>query len=128
MTRVPSRVLIAGVSTRALAVSAVRAGYQVTAVDAFGDLDLRAASDVIALRAEYGVEYSPLAAVGAARALPGRLIAYTSNFENYPAAVARLARRRRLLGNPSAVLIRVRNPIDLMRALCGRGFARKSVV
>lgn len=120
------RVLIAGVSTRALAVSAVRAGYRVTAIDAFGDLDLRRAAGVIALRPEYGVKYSPLAAVLAAKAVPGRMVAYTSNFENYPAAVARLAQRRRLLGNPSLVLRRVRNPIELMRALRRRGFATPS--
>jgi uncharacterized protein len=117
------RVLIAGVSTRALAVSAARAGYQVTAIDAFGDLDLRRSTEVIALRPEFGVQYSPLAAVAAAAVIPGKLAAYTSNFENYPAAVASLSRRRRLLGNPPAVLMRVRNPIGLMRALRGRGFA-----
>lgn len=121
--RVGPQVLIAGVSTRALAVSAVRAGYRVTAIDAFGDLDLRGAAEVIALRPEYGLQYSPLAAVVAAKAVPARMAAYTSNFENYPAAVARLARRRRLLGNPSAVLTRVRNPIELMRMLHRRGFA-----
>jgi predicted ATP-grasp superfamily ATP-dependent carboligase len=117
------RVLIAGVSTRALAVSAARAGYQVTAIDAFGDLDLRGSAEVIALRGEFGVRYSPLAAVTAAASVPGRLAAYTSNFENYPAAVAGLMRRFRLLGNPPAVLTRVRNPIELMRTLRGRGFA-----
>ena len=47
-------VLIAGVSTRALAVSAARAGYRVTAVDAFGDLDLRAVAEVLPLRRDDG--------------------------------------------------------------------------
>ncbi len=116
-------VLIAGISTRALAVSARRAGYQVTAIDAFGDLDLREAADVIALRPEHGMLYSPAAAVAAAKAVPGGLVAYTSNFENYPAAVAGLARRGDLLGNPAAVLTRVRNPFELMRALRSHGFA-----
>jgi predicted ATP-grasp superfamily ATP-dependent carboligase len=50
-------------------------------------------------------------------------VAYTSNFENYPEAVSALARGRRLLGNPPAVLTRVRNPIVLMRVLHHRGFA-----
>jgi predicted ATP-grasp superfamily ATP-dependent carboligase len=49
-------------------------------------------------------------------------VAYTSNFENYPEAVSALALGRRLLGNPPAVLARVRNPIVLMRALGQRGF------
>src|SRR5207247_5596976 len=37
-----TRILIAGVSTRGFAESAARAGYDVVAVDGFGDLDLRA--------------------------------------------------------------------------------------
>jgi uncharacterized protein len=115
-------VLIAGVAVRAMAGSAARAGYRVTAVDAFGDLDLRKIATVIPLRAEHGAEYSPLAAVSAARAVPAELVAYTSNLENYPHAVARLAVHRALLGNPPEVLTRVRNPFELMRVLRHRGF------
>lgn len=116
-------VLIVGVSTRALAISAARAGYRVTAIDAFGDLDLRGAAETVALRPEYGIQYSPMAAVGAAETVAENLVAYTSNLENYPAAVALLARNRCLLGNSASVLRRVRNPIELMRALRRRGFA-----
>jgi predicted ATP-grasp superfamily ATP-dependent carboligase len=117
-----AHVLIVGVAVRAMAVSAARAGYRVTAVDAFGDLDLRSVATVIPLRGEHGVEYSPLSAVRAARAVPAELVAYTSNLENYPKAVARLGRHRHLLGNPPAVLTRVRNPFELMRVLRRRGF------
>lgn len=116
-------VLIAGVSTRALAASADRAGYRVTAVDAFGDADLRAVAEVVALRREDGVPYGPEAAVAAARAIAAGAVAYTASFENYPRAVAALARGRRLLGNPAPVLARVRHPLTLMRALRERGFA-----
>jgi predicted ATP-grasp superfamily ATP-dependent carboligase len=49
--------------------------------------------------------------------VPADLVAYTSNFENHPAAVARLSQGRRLLGNPPEVLRRVRNPIELTRVL-----------
>lgn len=115
-------VLMAGVAVRGLAVSAARAGYRVTAVDPFGDLDLRRVATVIPLRAEDGVGFSPLSAVRAARAVRAGLVAYTSNFENYPKAVARLAYHRRLLGNPPGVLTRVRNPFELMRALRRQGF------
>ena len=48
----PGRILLAGVSTRALAESAVRAGYRVVAVDAFGDADLRAVAEVVAAQPE----------------------------------------------------------------------------
>ena len=116
-------VLVVGVTTRALAVSASRAGYRVTAVDAFGDLDLRAAATVVALRKDCGPGYSPAAAVEAAGPLPRDLVAYTSNFENYPEEVARLARGGSLLGNLPEVLRRVRDPLELMRVLRRRGFA-----
>jgi uncharacterized protein len=120
--RQPS-VLIAGVSTRALAASAARAGYRVTAVDAFGDMDLRAVAEVLPLRREDGVAYSPTRAARAAAAVTAEAVAYTANFENHPDAVGTLALGRLLLGNPPDVLIRVRNPIALSRALRRRGFA-----
>jgi predicted ATP-grasp superfamily ATP-dependent carboligase len=116
------RVLIAGVTTRALAVSARRAGCQVTAIDAFGDVDLRAVADVITLDAP-GPRFDPMAAAIAADDVPAGLVAYTSNLENHPGAVARLARGRRLLGNSPEVLRRVRNPIALSTLLRKRGFA-----
>jgi uncharacterized protein len=117
----PDRVLIAGVSTRALAASAARAGYEVTAIDAFADLDLCEVAEAISLGP--GRRYSPMAAAARAAFLPGGVAAYTSNFENYPLAVARLANHRQLLGNPPAVLARVRDPIALMRRLHLLGFA-----
>ena len=115
------RVLIAGVTTRALARSAARAGYQVIAVDAFGDLDLRAVAAVVPLTRNSG-GFTAAAAAAAARGVASELAAYTSNFENHPEAVAALAAGRRLLGNPREVLRAVRNPLQLMRALAARGF------
>jgi predicted ATP-grasp superfamily ATP-dependent carboligase len=115
------RLVVAGVTTRALARSAARAGWDVTAVDAFGDLDLLAVARVIALRrGEQG--FDPAAAAAAARGVPAEAAMYTANFENHPAAVAALAAGRRLLGNPRPVLERVRDPIALMRVLRQAGF------
>lgn len=116
-------VLIAGVSTRALAESAARAGYRVTAVDAFGDADLRAVAEVTAFSRDGGAPFTPGRAAEAARASGAALAAYVSNFENYPEAVAAFSRGRRLLGNAPAVLQQVRNPLLLMRTLAARGFA-----
>src|SRR4051812_46110486 len=111
-------VLVAGVTTRPLAESAARAGYRVTAVDGFGDLDLRAIAEVILARSEGpGEPYGPMKAAAAGSRVSAAVAAYTSNFENYPAAVARLARGRRLLGNGPATLALVRNPADVMRVL-----------
>lgn len=118
-----AHVLIAGLTTRALAISAVRAGYRVTAIDAFGDLDLRAVAEVITPGREAGRRYWPVAAAAAGRAVCASLAAYGSNFENYPDAVASLAEGRLLLGNPPDVILRVRNPIELMRVIRRRGFA-----
>lgn len=115
--------LIAGVTTRALAVSAVRAGWRVTAVDAFGDLDLRAVATVASAAGTVGKRFSPAAAARAARGVTADAVAYTSNFENHPEAVASLARGRQLLGNTPDVLEQIRNPLILMRALRRRGFA-----
>jgi predicted ATP-grasp superfamily ATP-dependent carboligase len=116
-------VLLAGISTRALAESAAREGYRVIAVDAFGDADLRAVAEVVPLPRIGGLRYNADLAARAARPVAATLVAYTSNFENHPPAVALLARGRRLLGNPARVLERVRNPILLARALATLGFA-----
>jgi uncharacterized protein len=67
--------------------------------------------------------FRPGLAAAAAASVPASVVAYTSSFENDPAAVARLSHGRRLLGNPPAVLRLVRNPIELMRLFRGGGFA-----
>ncbi len=115
--------IVAGVSTRALAVSAARAGWRVTAFDAFGDLDLRAAATVVTLRERGGARFTPMAAARAARAVSAEAAAYTSNFENYPDAVDLLSQKRRLLGNTPHVLEQIRNPLILMGVLRRCGFA-----
>lgn len=116
------RLVVAGVTTRPLAASAARAGWLVTAADAFGDLDLRACAEVVVPRSGDG-SFDPATAAAAVRDVPARFAAYTSNFENHPAAVASLSRGRRLLGNPPRVLRRVRDPLELMGALRRLGFA-----
>jgi uncharacterized protein len=115
-------VLLAGISTRALAVSAAKVGYRVSAADAFADLDLRSVAEVVSISRPLG-RFRPSLAAAAAALIPASTVAYTSNFENDPAAVAHLNLGRRLLGNLPAVLLRVRNPIELMRLLRSNGFA-----
>jgi hypothetical protein len=125
-----TRVLIAGLSARALAESAAGAGYEVTAVDAFGDLDLRARvrRTITPERGEGGAaRFSARAAVRAARDVACDAVAYAAGFENHPRAVAALAATRTLWGNAPAVLARVRDPLRLARALRRRGFATPDV-
>ena len=121
-----TRVLIAGVSTRGLAESAARAGYEVVAVDGFGDLDLRAYARTVTVTRAAGT-FSIGAAVAAAREVPRDAACYVASFENHPKAVEALAGRGRLWGNTPAVLSRVRDPEQLARTLAARGFATPAV-
>jgi uncharacterized protein len=110
-------VLIAGVSVRALAESAARAGADVTALDAYGDLDLRQIARVVTVPREGSGGFDQMRVARASRGIDAQSVAYVSNFENAPAAVEALARGRTLLGNTPAVLRRVRDPLALARAI-----------
>lgn len=119
----PGSVLIVGVSTRALAESASRAGYSCLSVDAFGDLDQKSRVQNVGLSRDLGRPYSAAAAVAVGRRLPAASAAYVGNLENHPSAVRRLARGRRLLGNTPATLVRARDPVavaDVVQRAGGR--------
>jgi uncharacterized protein len=117
----PGSVLIVGVSTRALAESASRAGYACVTVDAFGDLDQKSRARNVSLWRDLGRRYSAAAAVAVGRRFPEASAsvpaAYVGNLENHPAAVRRLALGRRLLGNTPATLLRARDPLALAEAV-----------
>jgi predicted ATP-grasp superfamily ATP-dependent carboligase len=113
----PGSVLIVGVSTRALAESAIRAGYSCLSVDAFGDLDQKSRAQNVGLFRDLGRPYSAAAAVAAGRSAAAASAAYVGNLENHPAAVRRLARGRRLLGNTPASLVRARDPLAVAEAV-----------
>jgi predicted ATP-grasp superfamily ATP-dependent carboligase len=123
-----TRVIIAGVSTRAAAESAARAGYAVTSFDAYGDLDQHPSVRVVSLPRDVGVPFTPRAAARAARSIDADAVAYLSSFENHPRAVEILATRRSLWGNPPEVLRRVRDPFALSDALRRRGFATPAIL
>jgi uncharacterized protein len=111
------RIVIAGVSTRAAAESAARAGFDVTAIDAFADLDQHPAVRAIAIPGPFSAE----AAARAAQDIDADAAVYLSNFENHPGAVRLLSAGRELWGNAPDVLRRVRDPSCLARALRDRG-------
>src|SRR5262249_22045380 len=115
------RVLIAGLTTRALAESAVRAGATIVTVDYFGDLDQERLCETHPLR-ERGRGYSAAAILEVARELAYDAVVYCGGLENHPSVVAKLARDRELLGNPPGTLRRVRDPSELFRFLASRGF------
>jgi uncharacterized protein len=118
-----TRVLIAGVSTRAAAESAARAGFDVTAVDAFGDLDQHPAVRALSLPRDYAALPTAPAAARVARTIASDAVVYLSSFENHPRAVAALAAGRALWGNPPEVLRRVRDPFVVADSLRSHGFA-----
>ena len=109
--------LISGVSVRALAESAARAGANVIALDAYGDLDLRRIAEVVAIPRDGSGAFDQLAVARASRRIDAGAVSYVSSFENAPEAVELLARGRTLLGNSPSVLRRVRDPLALARAL-----------
>jgi hypothetical protein len=121
------RLLVAGVSTRAVAESAARAGFTVTALDAFADLDQHPAVRALSLPREFGTRFTSPSAARAARAIESDAVAYLSSFENHPRAIATLAAGRVLLGNPPAVVARVRDPRLVARALRRHGLSTPRV-
>lgn len=112
---------------RALAESAARAGVRVTALDAYGDLDLRRIADVVAIPRDGSGVFDQHAVARASRNIDASVVAYVSSFENAPSAVELLARGRTLLGNTPAALTRVRDPLGLARALPRLGLRTPAV-
>lgn len=117
------RVLIAGVSTRAAAESAARAGFDTIAIDAFADLDHHPSVRTISVPDGYSSE----AAANRGREVECDAVVYLSGFENHPEAVAVLAADRTLWGNPPAILRRVRDPVAVARAFRSCGHAVPAV-
>jgi len=105
------KILLMGISVRALAESAVRSGYSVMALDAFGDQDLRALAESHSLHRDYHCGYSPKELYRASRELAFDALAYTSNLENHPEILTYVQRHHRaiVIGNPPEVVRSVRN-------------------
>ncbi|HLG54578.1 MAG TPA: ATP-grasp domain-containing protein [Vicinamibacterales bacterium] len=122
-----AHVLLAGISTRAAAESAANAGFDVTAIDAFGDLDQHPSVRGLSLPRDFGLRFTARAAARASRSVECDAVAYLSSLENHPGAVAQLAAGRELWGNPPDVLRRVRDPFLVAAALRSRGFAVPNV-
>ncbi len=116
------KILLVGVSVRAMAESAVSGGYRVAALDAFGDSDLRALAESYALGRDFGAAYSPGNLYRAGRGLRFDAVAYTSNLENHPRVLARFGRSHRIVGNAPGVVASVRDWGDLFDRLGRAGF------
>jgi uncharacterized protein len=93
----------------------VRAGYDVVALDAYGDLDQPSACHTLAP----GERWRAATAVSHARKIQADAVVYLSNIDNDPRAVAALSAGRRLWGNTPEALRRARDPLatrDAFRA------------
>jgi uncharacterized protein len=121
-------VLIVGVSTRAAAESAARAGFDVTALDAYADLDQHPSVRALSLPRDFGRAYSPEAIAAVAPELPSDAAVYLSSLENHPKVVDVLAASRALWGNGSEVLRQVRDPQLLAHACMARGIPSPRVI
>lgn len=108
------RVLVVAVSARMLAGLAVADGYEVVALDRFGDVDLRAV-------AHSATAHSNDALAALAAGIEAEAIVYGAGFENRADLVARLASRRELLGTPPELLAAVRDPWEVGSAARAAG-------
>jgi predicted ATP-grasp superfamily ATP-dependent carboligase len=100
----------------------VHSGYQVDALDAFGDLDLQALVKCYSLKRDFQHSFSAAALFAASRQLAFDGVAYTSNLENHPEVIRRFARHHQVIGNPAEVLARVRHWPTLFATLAQAGF------
>jgi predicted ATP-grasp superfamily ATP-dependent carboligase len=97
------RILVVAVSARMLAQLAVADGYEVIALDRFGDVDLRAV-------APGATAHSNDALAELAAGVEADALVYGAGFENRPDLVRRLAGGRELLGTPPELLPDLRDP------------------
>jgi predicted ATP-grasp superfamily ATP-dependent carboligase len=107
------RLVIVGASTRAAAQSALRAGLRPVCVDRFLDEDLREIAEILP-QGDY-----PRGLVRAMASAPPVPWIYTGALENRPALLQKLARRRRLLGNPAQTVRAIRDPFRVQAILSG---------
>jgi predicted ATP-grasp superfamily ATP-dependent carboligase len=107
--------LILGASARAAALSAVQAGFRVTAGDLFADADLRLVCPAVRC-ASYTRGFAEIAA----QSPPGEWM-YTGALENYPDLIDSIAASRPLLGNKGPVVRAVRDPRRVHSALTRAG-------
>jgi uncharacterized protein len=111
------RIMVVAVSARMLAELAVADGYEVVALDHFGDVDLRAVAPGSTARSN-----AALAALAAD--VEADAVVYGAGFENRPDLVMRLADARELLGTTPERLADVRDPwaVGAAARAAGAGF------
>jgi predicted ATP-grasp superfamily ATP-dependent carboligase len=116
-------ILLVSVSARMLAELATAEGYEVFALDRFGDLDLQRRCPSVSLLRDLGGRGGMAELVDAADGIRADGVVYGAGLENRPDLVARLAAGRTLLGCAPETLRAVRDPAVLGASLGTAGFA-----
>ncbi|MCJ7668257.1 MAG: ATP-grasp domain-containing protein [Anaerolineae bacterium] len=117
MTYSQQRILIVGLSTRAIAESAVRGGYEVITLDYFGDRDQKELVENYSLMRDFHLGFSAEDLLTASRQLDFEAVVYISNLENHPDVVEELAHGHTLVGNSPQTLREVRH-WPTLRSFC----------
>jgi predicted ATP-grasp superfamily ATP-dependent carboligase len=108
--------LVVGASARAVAQSAAAAGFDVSAIDLFGDADLVEVAKQVRKSFRFPTHVLPLQ-----RELPPGPWLYTGGLENYPGLVERITAERPLLGCTPDTLRQVRDVRRIARFATCRG-------
>jgi predicted ATP-grasp superfamily ATP-dependent carboligase len=116
------KILLVGISVRAMAQSAGGSGYSVVALDAFGDRDLKESTESYSLVRDFQTPYSPEALFQVSREFNYDAVVYTSNLENHPGILARFSEDHRIIGNSSRVVASIRSWAGLFDRLRRAGF------
>jgi hypothetical protein len=112
-------VLLAGVSVRALALSATRGGHEVACLDHFGDSDLPAGAPCRSILREFGDGYDARKLIKLAHDIEYDALAYVANLENHPELVRQLAGDRPVIGNNPDILKKARH-WPIVRQVCAQ--------
>jgi predicted ATP-grasp superfamily ATP-dependent carboligase len=110
-------ILIAGLSTRAIAESAAHSDREIVTLDYFGDRDQRALVENYALLRDFELPFGAESLLQASQGIEYDALVYISNLENHPDIVAEMSRGRLLLGNDPATLRQARN-WHVLRSFC----------
>ncbi|NLA76204.1 MAG: ATP-grasp domain-containing protein [Deltaproteobacteria bacterium] len=101
--------LITGVSTRAIAESAVKSGHNVFTIDYFGDSDQKQIIENYSLLRDFNLPFRSENLVKVSSQFEFDSVVYISNFENFPELLEEISKKARLSGNSPDTIRRVRD-------------------
>lgn len=123
------KILLVGISTRALAQSAAAAGYELISLDFFGDSDQPPTAEVHSLVRDLGLPPELAALAEAARLFVPRAerVVVEAGLENEP-ALLKLCPEEKRWGNSSETVTRVRDLDQVRTVLLGTGMRLPEVI